>query len=192
TSRRRTVFSMTDVGSWLSGRQSSPDVEPELGSHPLSVLPSFEIVLPRPTPRRVWALSAFADLTRLDRVSSYALTRASIGRGLSAGLSTRQIIGFLENQGEEALPQNVAFEIDDWARSLRRVVVRDTVLLEPDSAESSARISNALSAAGLHIEQLSGDRLLVSGTDGASGQDLAGIIDERLRELGHTPLRRSV
>lgn len=191
TSRRTTVFSVTDVGAWLSGRQSGMQDEPELGSHPLSVLPSFEILLPRPTPRRVWALSAFADFIRLDRVSSYALTRVSIGRGLSAGLSTSQIIGFLEHQGEEPLPQNVAFEIDGWARSLQRVVVRDTVLLEPDGAESCAKILHALTTAGLRVEQLSGNRLLVSGPDSESGQELAGAIDERLRELGHTLLRRS-
>jgi hypothetical protein len=190
TSRRRTVFGLTPVGAWLSGQQPEPPDEPELGSHPLTVLPSFEIVVPRPTPRRVWALSAFADLMRLDRVSSYELTPKSIGRGLSAGLSTGQIIGFLEQQGGEPLPQNVAFEIDEWARGLRRVTVRETVLLEPDSATSSLKIADALIAAGLHVESLSEHRLLVSAPGGEPEHDLLNSLDERLRELGHTPLRR--
>jgi len=153
-------------------------------------LPNFEIVVPRPTPRRVWALSAFADLTRLDRVSSYELTLKSIGRGLSAGLSTAQIIGFLEQQGGELLPQNVAFEVDEWARGLRRVAVRETVLLEPDSATSSQNIADALTAAGLRVESLSDHRLLVSAPAGEPEQDLLASLDERLRELGHTPLRK--
>jgi hypothetical protein len=190
TARRRTVFELTPVGAWLSGQQPEPPDEPELGSHPLTVLPSFEIVVPRPTPRRVWALSAFADLMRLDRVSSYELTLKSIGRGLSAGLSTGQIIGFLEQQGGEPLPQNVAFEIDEWARGLRRVTVRETVLLEPDSASSSQKIADALTAAGLRVETLSEHRLLVSAPGGEPDQDLLNALDERLRELGHTPLRR--
>jgi len=190
TARRRAVFSLTEVGAWLSGEQPEPPDELELGAHPLSVLPSFEILLPRPTSRRVWALSAFAELVRLDRVSSYELTRASIGRGLSAGLSTSQITGFLEHQGEDALPQNVAFEIENWARSMRRVVVRDTVLLESDGAESGAKIAEALTSAGFRVERLSGDRLLVFMHDGEHSQEFSGTIDDRLRELGYTPLRR--
>jgi hypothetical protein len=109
---------------------------------------------------------------------------------LSAGLSTGQIIGFLEQQGGEQLPQNVAFEIDEWARSLRRVTVRETVLLEPDSATSSLKIADALIAAGLHVESLSEHRLLVSAPGGEPEHDLLNSLDERLRELGHTPLRR--
>jgi len=190
TSRRRAVFELTPVGAWLTGEQPEPLEDPELGSHPLTVLPNFEIVVPRPTPRRVWALSAFADLTRLDRVSSYELTLKSIGRGLSAGLSTAQIIGFLEQQGGEPLPQNVAFEVDEWARGLRRVAVRETVLLEPDSATSSQNIAGALTAAGLRVESLSDHRLLVSAPAGEPEQDLLASLDERLRELGHTPLRK--
>jgi hypothetical protein len=188
TSRRRAVFELTPVGAWLCGRQPEPPEEPELGAHPLTVLPSFEIVVPRPTPRRIWALSAFADLTRLDRISSYELTLKSIGRGLSAGLSTAQIVGFLEQQGGETLPQNVAYEIDEWARGLRRVMVRETVLLEPDSATSSQKIADALTAAGLRVETLSEQRLLVSAPSGEADHDLLSSLDERLREMGHTPL----
>ncbi|HVX30839.1 MAG TPA: helicase-associated domain-containing protein [Nitrolancea sp.] len=188
TSRRRTVVALTPVGAWLSGQQDEPPEAPELGAHPLAVLPSFEIVVPRPTPRRVWALSAFADLIRLDRISSFELTQASIGRGLSAGLSTAQIIGYLEQQSSEALPQNVAFEIDEWARGLRRVVVRETVLLEPDSATSSQKIADALTAAGFRVESLADQRLLVSGSGDDPDHDLLAALDKHLRELGHTPL----
>jgi hypothetical protein len=190
TARRRAVFELTPVGAWLSGQRSDPPENPVLGTHPLTVLPSFEVVVPRPTPRRVWALSAFADLTRLDRVSSYELTVKSIGRGLSAGLSTAQIVGFLEQQGGEPLPQNVAFEINEWARGLRRVIVRETVLLEPDSAASSQKIADALTAAGFRVEALNEHRLLVSAATGEAEQDQLNSLDERLRELGHTPLRK--
>ena len=190
TARRRAVFRLTEVGAWLSGQRPEPPDDPELGAHPLSVLPSFEILLPRPTSRRVWALSAFAELVRLDRVSSYELTRSSIGRGLSAGLATSQITGFLEQQGEDALPQNVAFEIESWARSLRRVVVRDTVLLEFDGVESSTKIAEALASAGFRIEHVSGDRLLVYLQDGEHNQEASSAFEDRLRELGHTPMRR--
>jgi predicted transcriptional regulator len=189
SSQRRTIIAVTELGSWLCGhRDDSPDV-PELGTHPLTVQANFQILLPRPTPRRVWALSAFADVERLDRVSSYQLTRASIERGMSAGLSTAQIIGFLEQQGEEALPQNVAFEIESWARGFRRVLIHDGVLLDTDDSEAASNISEALKRAGFKVEALPGDRLLIVGRDGGDGEDLPEALEEQLRELGHTPLR---
>jgi len=68
--------------------------------------------------------------------------------------------------------------------------VRDTVLLEPDGAESGTKIADALTSAGFRVERLPGDRLLVFMQDGENSQEFSGMIDERLRELGHTPLRR--
>jgi hypothetical protein len=68
--------------------------------------------------------------------------------------------------------------------------VRETVLLEPDSASSSQKIADALTAAGLRVETLSEHRLLISAPGGEPDQDLLNALDERLRELGHTPLRR--
>ncbi|MGA7670821.1 MAG: helicase-associated domain-containing protein [Nitrolancea sp.] len=188
-SQRRTVLSLTDVGAWICGKQGEAPEVPELGSHPLTVQANFEILLPRPTPRRIWALSAFAETERLDRVTTYQLNRASIERGMSAGLSTSQIIGFLEQQGEEELPQNVAHEIESWARGFRRVLMRDGVLLDADDAESAANIARSLKESGFRVEALPRDRLLVTGHDGDEEDGLISMLEEKLHELGHTPLR---
>ncbi len=188
-SQRRTVFALTEVGAWICGKQEEPPDVPELGSHPLTVQANFEILLPRPTPRRIWALSAFAETERLDRVTTFQLNRASIERGMSAGLSTSQIIGFLEQQGEEELPQNVAHEIESWARGFRRVMLRDGVLLDADDADSANEIARALKEAGFRVETLPRDRLLVTGHDGGDDDGLLSSLEEKLHELGHTPLR---
>ncbi len=189
SSERRTVFCLTEPGAWLCGQSPDSPQEPELGLHPLTVQANFEVLLPRPTPRRVWALSAFAETMRLDHVSTYQLSRQSIQRGLSSGLSTAQISGFLEQQGEEPLPQNVAFEIESWARGFRRVVVRQGVLLDADDGDDCTRIAEALGAAGFASERLPGDRLLVLNHGELSGGELADALEEKLRDLGHTPLR---
>ncbi len=190
-SQRRTVFTTTEICAWLTSQSAGPPVEPELGSHPLTVQANFEILLPRPTPRRVWALSAFAELERLDHVSMYQLTRSSIERGMSAGLSTAQIIGFLEQQGEEPLPQNVSFEIDNWARSFRRVLMSKGVLLDVDDSDECQQIADALKADGFRIESLPGNRLLVTGRAETDDEDLAEALEQQLRELGQTPLRQT-
>lgn len=189
SSQRRTVFLVTDVGVWLCNKsETSPEV-PDLGSHPLSVQANFEILLPRPTPRRVWALSAFAEIEHLDRVTSYRLTRSSVERGMSAGLSPAQMVGFLEQQGEDAMPQNVTFEIEQWARGFRRVVIRDGVLLDTDDSDAALRIAEVLKGAGFKVESLPGNRLLVTGREENDGEGLIEALEEQLRELGHTPLR---
>lgn len=191
SSRRRAVVSLTDAGAWLCNRRDDPPEEVELGAHPLTVQPNFEILLFRPSPRRVWALSAFADVDHLDHVSTYQLTRASVERGLSAGLSATQIIGFLEQQGEEPLPQNVSHEIESWARNFRRVLVREGVLLDIDDTDAAATIRETLRSAGFRFETLPRDRLLITGREGSDDEDLAETIEEQLRELGQTPLRPS-
>ncbi len=188
-SQRRTVASLTEVGAWICGKRAEPPDVPELGSHPLTVLANFEILLPRPSPRRIWALSAFAETEHLDRVTTYQVTRSSTERGMSAGLSTSQIIGFLEQQGEEELPQNVAHEIESWARGFRRVLMRDGVLLDADDADSANEIARALKEAGFRVETLPRDRLLVTGHDGSDEDGLVTSLEEKLHELGHTPLR---
>ena len=189
SSQRRTVFRLTDVGAWLCNKTDDAPEVPELGSHPLTVQANFEIMLPRPTPRRIWALSAFAQTKRLDQVSIYHLARATIERGMSAGLSTTQITGFLEQQGEEVLPQNVVFEIESWARGFRRVLIRGGVLLDTDDSEAASRIAEALAGVGFKVESLPGGRLLVAGGDVPDGAEQTETIEEQLRELGYTPLR---
>ncbi len=189
SSERRTVFCLTELGAWLCGQAPDPPHEPELGSHPLTVQANFEILLLRPSPRRVWALSAFTETIRLDHVSTYQVTRASVERGMSAGLSSAQICGFLEQQGEEPLPQNVTYEIENWARGFRRVVIRQGVMLDADDSDDCTRIAEALDAAGFKAERLPGDRLLVLNHGELSDGELADALEEKLRDLGHTPLR---
>lgn len=183
-SRREAAFTLTPLGAALLVPDGERAPEELLGERPLAVQPNFELLLLQPAPRRLWVLGAFAEVVALDRVSRYRLTRQSIERGLAAGVSLAQVTTFLERQSGEPLPQNVAFELASWAKAFRRVRLSRTLLLEPDDRASAAALADALRRDGLHVEPLHGGRLLVTLTD----EDALEPIEERLRELGHTPL----
>src|SRR5690606_18124863 len=78
--RRGTVLRVRPDLGWLVDESLDPPEEPALGGQTLVVQPNFEVLLLRPAPRHVWALSAFTALERLDRVTIYRLTRESVDR----------------------------------------------------------------------------------------------------------------
>lgn len=182
--RRGMVLRVRPEMAWLVDEAAPVPPEPALGAHTLVVQPNFEVLLLRPAPRHVWALSAFTELEQLDRVSHYRLTRAGIEAGLASGLSLERLTRFLEEASGEPLPQNVAYQMADWTRAYRRVRLRHAVLLDPDDRTSLDELMTALIAAGLRGERL-GERLLVwlpSGGDGVEAR-----VEEVLRQLGRTP-----
>lgn len=181
--RRAPVLRPREDGRWLLAEGREPPPEAALGAHGLAVQPDFSVLLLRPTPRRVWALTAFTDLERLDRVSVYRLTRESVARGLGTGLSVERMTGFLEQHGGVPLPQSVAYRVAEWAREYRRVRLHRAVLLEPDDPAGLDELWRALREAGLRVERLGPERLLVfPGPD-----DAADRIDEVLRARDQTP-----
>lgn len=188
TAQREMVFRLLPLGVWLVRSGDEPRDE-ELGTRSLVVQPDFEIMLFRPSPRRVWALSSFSDADSLDRVSSFRLTRQSLERALRAGLTVPQITGFLEQQSETSLPQNVDFEVKSWAREYRRVRVRPSVLLEPDDRSAVDEIVRLVQEIGLRVERLTHERLLVVLGDDDQPDGLLQQIEEVLRAGGQMPLR---
>ncbi|MDI3339645.1 MAG: helicase-associated domain-containing protein [Sphaerobacter sp.] len=183
--RRGTVLRVRPDLGWLRDASRPAPEEPPLGPHPLAVQPTGELLLLHPSPRRVWALSAFAALERLDRVAIYRLTRESVEAGLAAGLTLERMVQFLERESGAPLPPNVAYQLQEWVRAYRRVRLRRAVLLAPDDRASLAELEAALRASGLRVERLSGERLLVL----LPADDEAAVerLEATLRELGRTP-----
>lgn len=183
--RRGTVLRVRPDLGWLVDESLDPPEEPALGGQTLVVQPNFEVLLLRPAPRHVWALSAFTALERLDRVTIYRLTRESVEDGLASGLTLERMVRYLEQEGGEPLPQAVAYAMAEWVREYRRVRVRRALLLQPDDQGSLDEIEAALRAGGLRVERLAGERLLVplpAGDEAATDR-----VEEILRELGRTP-----
>jgi hypothetical protein len=182
------VLRVTPFGRWIAGRR----VEPQLahaGAAPLAVGAGFQVQLNRPTPRRVWALSAFAELQGLGRVSTWSLTAEALIRALAGGIDLSQIIAFLERQNGGPLPQNVAYTLAEWDRGYRRVWLRRAVLLVPEEGEDPAPIAAALTDAGLAPETLPDGRIALVYDDPDAGERLYTAAHRALRERGFAPLR---
>jgi hypothetical protein len=183
----RAVLRVTPFGRWLAGQRVEPALT-RLGSHALAVGANFHVLLYRPTPRRVWALSAFAEVTTLDRVSTYTLTAEALIRALSSNIDLEQIVAFLERANGAALPQNVTYTLAEWDRGYRRVWLRRAVVLVPDEGEPSEPIVAALKDAGLEPSLLPDGRLLLLFDEPDAGERLYTAANRALRERGFAPL----
>ncbi len=156
----------------------------------LVLKPGGEIELHRPTPLRVWALSAFADTERLGRVSVYRLTAAGLERALAAGFDLTQIITFLADQTETKVPDEIVERLRAWARGYRRVRAQDAVVLKPDASDALADLRRLATEAGLDPVPLPDGALLVGfPVDGFSADPPRERLLDLLREHGFAPHR---
>jgi len=184
---RAPALRVTPFGRWIAGKR----VEPQLAQHgnaPIAVGANFQVLLYRPTPRRVWALSAFAELQSLDRVSTWTLTAEALIRALASGVDLDQVTAFLERQNAAPLPQNVSYTLAEWDRGYRRVWLRRSVVLVPEDGEKAEPIAAALKEAGLEPEVLSDGRILLIFDEPDAGERLYTAATRALRERGFAPL----
>lgn len=181
------VLRLTPFGHWIAGKRIEPALA-STGPTPLEVGANFQVLLYRPTPRRVWALSAFAHVQSLDRVPQFTLNAEALIRALAHGIDLDQIVTFLERQNGGPLPPNVARTLAEWDRGYRRVWLRRSVLLVPEEGEESEPIAAALKDAGLEPEILADGRIALVYDEPDAGERLYSAAHRALRERGFAPL----
>jgi hypothetical protein len=149
----------------------SPDEEAAAGPS-LEVSESGLIRLLRPTPLHVWSLSAFADSETLRPVPTYQLRPGSVGRALGAQFDLDQITRYLEAQSGSPLPDVLQASLREWTVGYRRVRMRRSVVLRPDSEEQMADLTEALVSAGFEVlkERAPDGGLMALYPAGADGQ----------------------
>jgi hypothetical protein len=185
---RESVLRLTAVGRWIAARDRSEPALPAQGEAPLAVGANFQVLLYRPTPYRIWALSAFSELQTLDRVSTYNLTAEALIRSLSSGVDLEHVTRFLERLNGQPIPQNVAYTLAEWDRGYRRVWLRRAVVLVPDEGEEPDRIAAALKDAGLDPEIQPDGRITLTYDAPDAGERLYSAATRALRERGFAPL----
>ncbi|MGN6697833.1 MAG: helicase-associated domain-containing protein [Thermomicrobiales bacterium] len=174
------ALALTDLGAWLLGSGAEPAPRP-VGDRPLAVGADFEVLLFRPTPRRLWALGAIAELVRLDTVCVYRLTEAAIRRALGTGLTIEQIESFLTRASRAPLPQPVAFALRDWTRGQAGIQLTRTLVLRLTDPAAADRLRSVLARAGLpEPESLPEQRFLL----GLPDEPALTALLEALRETG--------
>ncbi len=80
------------------------------------VHPNFEVTLVSKEldPKKMLELAMFSDLTKLDTVSVFRISRESVNKGLRLGLTADEMISFLRENCKGEVPQNVEYSIGDW------------------------------------------------------------------------------
>ena len=188
--RRRATFRVTPFGRWVGGRGPEPSGQ-HLGPAPLAVGANLQILLYRPTPRRVWALTAFAELKALDRVSIYQLTSSAVIRALASNVEIRDIVRFLESQSGQPLPQTVLYTLEEWDSGYHRVWMQRAIILTPEDDDDHQQIMSVLDESGLTAQPLPDGTLALIHDAGDATDRIFDQAMRTLRDRGFAPLARA-
>lgn len=112
-----------------SGTKSS--WKPQDGQGKLVIQPNFQLLAIGPVSLAVLAqLDLFAQRESVDLGAfQYRLARESVYQAQQQGMSVSDVITFLEQTSDTALPQNVRRSLDEWAAHHERIVFRTGVSL---------------------------------------------------------------
>jgi hypothetical protein len=186
------VFRLTSLGAAALGIASS--WEPLADQGKVIIQPNFQVLAIGPVRLALLArLDLFAQRESVDRGAfQYRLARESVYQAQQQGMSASEVIAFLEQTSETALPQNVRRSLDEWAAHHERIVFRsgvsllqaadgqllDSLLNTPPVSEHLARVvapDVVLIKKERHKQLLSAlvEQGLFPATSAAQAQDLA-------------------
>ncbi|MBI3978359.1 MAG: helicase-associated domain-containing protein [Chloroflexi bacterium] len=139
------------------------------------VQPNFDVLvyLDRASPEQLAFLERHTERVQVDQhVAQYRLTRESVYRGLESGTSPDDLVARLQGGAGPAVPQNVLFEIGEWAALREQITLRHRArLIElPDAQARQAAIQAKVPGTPV------GERFLL--LDPAAPADMG--IDERV------------
>jgi hypothetical protein len=119
---------LTEAGARFLGLVSE---EPEAPSSlPIAIRPDFSIQVPGPANLYTrFQLERFAEFERADPCH-YRLTVEGLSRGLARGIRLEQILAFLRQASEGAVPANVAGQLQVWAGRFGQVQLEEIALLQ--------------------------------------------------------------
>src|SRR5579875_1196195 len=141
------AFLLTEFGYEVIQRELSASAQPSM--RPLVVQPNFQALLMEPSMPMLYWLVRFASLDQIGQVSRFTFTREALHRGLRLGdagakgitsTSIDEVIAFLVEHSQKALPQNVEYTMRDWARQYRESTEGSTRVLTARSEELARAI----------------------------------------------------
>jgi hypothetical protein len=100
--------------------------------------PDFELLILSefPSPHIVYAVERLAVRESVDKVWKYRLTPESVKLAVASGMSSEEIVRFLDSNARKPLPQNVRYSISDWGAKAHLAQGFTSVVFEADSPES--------------------------------------------------------
>jgi hypothetical protein len=192
--KRFLAFRVTESGIGLLGspegdQQSAPRLPQPAIEKCFLVQPNFEVLVINPESRPIWALLKMADLVRHDRVSVYALNKASIMRAIEDGQSDEDLIKLLTRYSDKGLPQNVEQSIHDWSRLIKRVELTTATILEVTDPSVLDELAASRKTKRLIARRLSPTVAIVQSPESAENgheEPVARVMRE-LRAAGYFP-----
>jgi hypothetical protein len=191
--KRFLAFRVTEHGAALldtsDTRHTAPETRHLIPEKSFLVQPNFEVLVIHPESRPVWSLLKMADLVRHDRVSVYALNKASVVRAIEGGLSDEELITLLTRYSDKGLPQNVEQSIHDWARLIKRVELRTATVLEVSDPSVLDELAASRKTKRLVVRRLSPTAAIMSpgeSADNGHEEPMARLMRE-LRAAGYFP-----
>ena len=103
--------------------------------HPLVIQPNFEVLLMEPHMPALYWLVRFTEAEQLGRASRFKVTREALLRSMNDGTTLDEIIAFLTQHSQKALPQNVIYTMRDWSRQYKETRLSRVVLIEVDDEQ---------------------------------------------------------
>lgn len=172
------AFRLTESGAVLLGKKPGRIVAREV--QPITIQANFEIVAALETPPAVlFQLQRITELVMRDRASIYRLSPEAVWRHLQRGGTIEDVAGFLERASQRALPQNVAYSLNEWGQKHGEVTI-DRVTLLTTSSEALMAQLRASKKLGLTVrDTLSPQAVTIDG-------DAAALV-EQLRKAGFWP-----
>lgn len=126
---------------------------------------TFEMLVPANIePSILWRIEHIADLVKPDQMLIYRITRQSIYRALSTGMSSQSILGFLGRHSKNDIPQNVSYSIEEWSKGYGRVEFVDALVLQCDTEDLANEIRASKRMQPFVIGQISPRHLIIDRT----------------------------
>ncbi len=94
------------------------------------VTPNLDVMVgPEPDPRVVARLALCAELVRIDRVLTFRLRPATVGRAVLAGMTGEEMVDVIGRVGRHGIPEGVRAQVLDWATNARVASAEPVTLL---------------------------------------------------------------
>jgi hypothetical protein len=98
------------------------------------VLPNFELLFLTPNHlQALYQVLPYVEIQQIERVSRVRLTQTALYDGIGHGQSIEQIIATLAELSQKDLPQNVTYELANWADKNKAAQLSQVVLIEVSS-----------------------------------------------------------
>jgi len=131
SSHRPLAFSLTEMGMAAITKEPFTEESGKNGKGSLVIQPTFDVLVLSPDTPTLYSLLPFCCVKHVGMASTLSLTKESVLRGRSAGISLDTMLSLLRKKSQhQEVPQNVAYTLNEWAAAFCEPTPPPSVFLE--------------------------------------------------------------